>query len=80
MQPHIYKNLKKPLFIEYDMLYSNQELLSKYNKTIPKTWDTLIETAKSIIIEEQNNGNEITGYVADMTGIKNDNYNNYLFI
>jgi len=34
------------------MLYSNEDLLIKYNKPIPKTWDELIKTCKYIIDKE----------------------------
>ncbi|ORX83229.1 periplasmic binding protein-like II [Anaeromyces robustus] len=47
-----------PFNIAYSMLYSNYILLDKYNKTIPKTWDELIETSK-YIIEQENDPNLI---------------------
>jgi len=50
------------------MLFSNQDLLDKYEKSIPKTWDDLINIAKFIMTEELNSGNEVFGYSADMTG------------
>ncbi|KAL6613112.1 periplasmic binding protein-like II [Neocallimastix californiae] len=56
-----------PLYIEYSMLFSNQDLLDKYEKSIPKTWDDLINIAKFIMTEELNSGNEVFGYSADMT-------------
>ncbi|ORY85900.1 periplasmic binding protein-like II [Neocallimastix californiae] len=56
-----------PFYIKYNMLYSNQNLLDKYNKPIPKTWNELINTAKFILTEESKSGNEIIGYAADMT-------------
>jgi len=39
----------------FDILYSNDQLLSKYNKTIPKTWNELIETCKYIMEKEKDN-------------------------
>jgi len=42
------------------MLYSNYELLEKYNKTIPKTWEQLKETSKYIL--EQEKDPELIGY------------------
>ncbi|KAG4092156.1 periplasmic binding protein-like II [Neocallimastix lanati (nom. inval.)] len=33
-----------PFSIGYSMLYSNKALLQKYGKTIPETWDELIDT------------------------------------
>jgi len=47
-----------PLYIEYNMLYSNQDLLNKYNLDIPKTWDELFDIAKLIVTEEKNLINE----------------------
>ena len=34
------------------------ELLNKYHKEVPKTWDELIETGKYIYNEELKDGNE----------------------
>jgi len=61
------------------MLYSNQNLLDKYNKPIPKTWNELINTAKFILTEESKSGNEIIGYAADMTGKKKKKKNYYYY-
>jgi len=36
-------------------MYNNVELLNKYNKTIPKTWDELLQTGKYILEHERNN-------------------------
>jgi len=38
------------------VLYSNNILLKKYNKPIPKTWDELINTSH-YIMEKENNTN-----------------------
>ncbi|KAL6631525.1 periplasmic binding protein-like II, partial [Neocallimastix sp. 'constans'] len=46
-----------PITIDISVLYSNQMLLSKYEKEIPKTWDELIETSKYIFDVEKNNFN-----------------------
>jgi len=40
-------------------LYSNFELLGRYNKSIPKTWDELIETCKYIMEKEKENSDLI---------------------
>jgi len=50
-----YKNelVGLPLFMSYEVLYSNKKLLNKYNKSIPKTWDELIETCKYIMDKEK---------------------------
>ncbi|ORX49029.1 periplasmic binding protein-like II [Piromyces finnis] len=52
-----------PLHINFSILYSNKELLKKYNKSIPTTWDELYETAKYIYNEELKAGNkDIIGF------------------
>jgi len=43
-----------PFNIDYGGLYSNLDLLEKYNKTIPATWDELISTANYIYEKEYN--------------------------
>ncbi|ORX81965.1 hypothetical protein BCR32DRAFT_267938, partial [Anaeromyces robustus] len=42
-----------PFSLDCEVLYSNMELLNKYNKRIPKTWDELIDTSKYIREEEK---------------------------
>jgi len=37
-----------PYDVNYGGMYSNMDLLNKYNKTIPQTWDELIETENYI--------------------------------
>ncbi|ORX42272.1 periplasmic binding protein-like II [Anaeromyces robustus] len=49
-----------PFNLAYTVLYSNKILLEKYNKTIPTTWDELIETSKYIL--EQENNPDLIGY------------------
>jgi len=44
-----------PVGFTYEILYSNTELLNKYNKSIPKTWDELIDTCKYIMEKEKDN-------------------------
>ena len=56
------------MYLEYNMLYSNQNLLNKYNKTIPKTWDELIDTGIFIMSEEKKLNKDIIVYTADITG------------
>ncbi|ORX61247.1 periplasmic binding protein-like II [Piromyces finnis] len=56
------KWISLPIFLDLTVLYSNDFLLKKYNKSLPKTWDELIETSKYIIDEEQKLGNSIIGY------------------
>jgi len=40
--------------VSYNALYSNYALLNKYNKSIPRTWDELINTCKYIMKKENN--------------------------
>ncbi|ORX82029.1 periplasmic binding protein-like II [Anaeromyces robustus] len=52
-----------PVNIDMTALYSNQILLSKYNKTVPRTWNELIDTAKYILEEEKKiNNTDLVGY------------------
>ncbi|ORX86473.1 periplasmic binding protein-like II [Anaeromyces robustus] len=46
-----------PCFLCTNVLYSNRELLTKYGKEPPKTWDELIETSKYILNEEKKQNN-----------------------
>jgi len=43
-----------PISISYGILYSNKAILPKHGKSIPKTWDELINTCKDIMAEENN--------------------------
>jgi len=52
-----------PISIDIGVLYSNQILLSKYGKQIPKTWDQVIETGSFILQKEkEENNNDLIGY------------------
>jgi len=70
------------LSIYISSLFSNQRLLSKYNKKIPKTWDELMATSEYIYNEEKKLNNTIIRYQSSMNG-KNYNliftYINFLF-
>jgi len=59
-----------PLTRSYIALYSNKELLNKYEKPIPKTWEDLLETAEYIEGEEKRNNN--TNYISLTGHYKND--------
>jgi len=60
-----------PIYVKYKLLYSNKAYLKKYNRTIPETWDELVETAQYILEREHaENNTEIIGYNALMP--KND--------
>ncbi|OUM69931.1 hypothetical protein PIROE2DRAFT_2131 [Piromyces sp. E2] len=46
-----------PITLGYKTLYSNEKILKKYNKTIPKTWDEFLTTSKYIMDEEYKSNN-----------------------
>ncbi|OUM64590.1 hypothetical protein PIROE2DRAFT_60550 [Piromyces sp. E2] len=56
--------LALPIFLKYMVLYSNNYYLKKYNITIPKTWDELINKTEYILNEENklNNNDNLIGY------------------
>ncbi|OUM63780.1 hypothetical protein PIROE2DRAFT_9645 [Piromyces sp. E2] len=58
-----------PINMSCSILYSNVELLKKYNRTVPETWDEFFDTAKYILTKERNLNN--TRLVA-LGGIFND--------
>ena len=60
------------------MLYYNKVLLQKYGKTIPETWDELIDTSK-YILEKENNTNLI-GYNGLFDGTYLTLYNIYIYV
>eukprot|EP00833_Pecoramyces_ruminatium_P018892 jgi/Orpsp1_1/1192924/evm.model.d7180000096934.1 len=51
-----------PYTVGYTFLYSNNILLNKYNKTIPKTWEELIDTGKFIKEKEKENNPDLVAY------------------
>ncbi len=53
-----------PAFMDTGMLYYRTDLLEKYGKSVPETWDELKETAQFIMDEERKAGNKnMWGYV-----------------
>ncbi|ORX44203.1 periplasmic binding protein-like II [Piromyces finnis] len=46
-----------PIKIGFTVLYSNEKILNKYNKRIPKTWSELLETGKYILKKEREANN-----------------------
>jgi len=57
-----------PLMVDYGGLYSNMNLLNKYNRTVPETWDELIETNNYIYdleIKENPNLRKFIGHYPD---------------
>jgi len=67
-----------PVCLTYEVLYSNKQLLSKYNKPIPKTWDELIETCKYIM--ERENDSELICYNGLFDDSEQGLYSLYEFI
>ncbi len=56
------------MYVQATALFSNIDLLSKYNKDIPKTWDELMSTSKYIYEEEKKNNNTIIRYNGLLNG------------
>lgn len=53
-----------PWFVNVGLLYYRKDLLDKYNRPIPQTWEELEETAKYIMEKEHAAGNaDLWGYV-----------------
>ncbi|ORX44206.1 periplasmic binding protein-like II [Piromyces finnis] len=54
MENCIYKDkiVSLPVTLGYKVLYYNENLLNKYNKTVPETWDEFLATSKYIMDEE----------------------------
>ncbi|MCH4891372.1 ABC transporter substrate-binding protein [Acidaminobacter sp. JC074] len=48
-----------PYRTDTGMLYYRKDLLEKYNKSVPTTWDELVQTAEYIMSKE---GGDMTGY------------------
>jgi len=67
-----------PLSITYEVMYSNKNLLSKYAKPIPKTWNELIETCKYIM--ERENDSELICYNGFFDDTEQGLYSLYEFI
>ena len=58
------KILALPLFIDTSYLYYRKDLLQKYSKNVPKTWDELYNTALEIQTQERLLGNKnIWGFI-----------------
>jgi len=56
------------MFVSFEVLYSKRELLDKYNKPVPKTWDELIDTCK-FIMDKEKNDSELICYNGLFDGI-----------
>jgi len=61
----------------YGLLYSNINMLNKYKKRIPKTWDELIDT--SIYILERENNTNLMAYNGLFNGLFKKKKNFFFF-
>jgi trehalose/maltose transport system substrate-binding protein len=53
-----------PWFVDAGLLYYREDLLKKYGKQVPTTWDELADTARAIVAAEAKGGNaKLQGYV-----------------
>ncbi|KAL6598888.1 periplasmic binding protein-like II [Neocallimastix sp. 'constans'] len=60
-----------PLTVDYGGLYANMDLLNKYNQTVPKTWDELIQTTNYIYDRESPTDPELHKYLAHFPEYEN---------
>ncbi|ORX84846.1 periplasmic binding protein-like II [Anaeromyces robustus] len=75
------KLLGFPISLCYTAIYANKVLLDKYNKSIPQTWNELIETSKEIIEKEKAlNNTDLVGYNGFMYDADNGLCSIYEFI
>jgi len=55
-----------PFRTDAGVLYYRKDLLDKYNKNVPATWDELKDTAQEIVSSERADGNEMYGLAGSM--------------
>jgi len=60
-----------PLTVDYGGLYANLSLLEKYNKSLPETWDELVETTNYIYEKESPTNPELRKYLGDFSDSEN---------
>jgi len=60
-----------PLSVDYGGLYANMNLLNKYNQTVPKTWEELLQTTNKIYEEESKTNKELHKYLAHFPEYEN---------
>ncbi|ORX63321.1 hypothetical protein BCR32DRAFT_273466 [Anaeromyces robustus] len=63
-----HKIVGMPVTVDMNVLYSNKNLLEKYDKKPPKTWDELIETGKYIKEKEEELNNYVVGFNGMFSG------------
>ncbi len=54
-----------PFYNETGILYYRKDLLNKYNKPVPRTWEELTKTADYIMRKEKIHNPEMVGYIWD---------------
>ncbi|KAI9105716.1 hypothetical protein DFS34DRAFT_644517 [Phlyctochytrium arcticum] len=71
--PHILGNdvvgghyVSLPWYADFGLLYYRQDLLTKYNRTVPKTWDEVEETAGIVLRSERAAQASLVGYVGQL--------------
>ncbi|ORX83189.1 periplasmic binding protein-like II [Anaeromyces robustus] len=70
-----------PVTLDYMVLYSDEKLLKKYNKTIPLTWDELLETSKYILDhEKKENNTELIAYNGLFSNDDHGTFSTYEYI
>jgi trehalose/maltose transport system substrate-binding protein len=55
--------LAMPLYTDVGVLFYRKDLLEKYGRSVPDTWDELTETATAIMQAERENGQNMWGFV-----------------
>jgi len=60
-----------PLMVDYGGMYSNMKLLNKYNRTIPETWDELIDTTNYIYNLESPTNPELRKFLGHFPDTEN---------
>jgi len=60
-----------PLMVDYGGLYANMDLLKKYNRSVPETWDELIETTNFIYEKESPSNPKLHKYLAHFPEYEN---------
>ena len=57
------KLVAAPFFVDAGLLYYRQDLLDKYQKKPPQSWEELTDTAKTILDAERANNSQLQGFV-----------------
>lgn len=57
------KMVALPVYTDCEVMYYRKDLLKKYNRSVPSSWQELYETAKFIQEQERKTNNRFYGYV-----------------